>query len=116
MATAAERKKILAEIDAAVKAGDGSTIGQYLAHEDAKVQEAANAALETISQSGVEDNTPTPPPVPASEMLPTDPEARKPPPRPKDWRKMSREEMIGFEKKGLLMGYDHNKGIGLLKK
>lgn len=114
-----------AEIDKAVKSGDGSIIGQYMSDDRKVVRDYANKAFKKLEESKVENNTPVPPEPSKEEMIPVetvdqivsgreDPDSN--PPILKDkWIKMTHEEAMQYQKENRLVGHNPKRGIGLLK-
>lgn len=127
------------EIRKAQETGDAGTIGQYLDDDRKTVRDAAEDALQYLSQNDIEDATPelkTPEyaePLNASaESIAEERERKsaeghlpgsfrndadaKEPIRIDEWIEMTAQEAKEYEGKGLLVGYNGNLGMGLLKK
>lgn len=109
-------KDSLEEINKAVAENNGSVIGQYLEDKRPAVKAAANKALLAMQANPAEDNTPIPEEFKKEQESNISNVPIEKPLLRRNWIEMTEDEAAQYEKDGLLIGFDRNNGIGLIKK
>jgi len=102
-----------AKIDRALAKNDGSVIGEFMADERASVSSYAEEAFAKLIETGVENDTPTPPEPEDNELMPEMAEVSKVE-KLVGWIDMSPEESIKHQTEKRLVGYNPKNGTGLL--
>jgi acyl-CoA thioesterase len=130
-------KEVKAEIDRAVETGDGGLVGQYLEDERPSVSKYAHDALHMLAKSQKEDKTPAPQQVTSEEKISQEevnavkeqvgaavnyedavsatPSEQKPVNR-KGWIPATQKDLDKWQAQGVLIGYDPDMELALIKK